>query len=242
MFKKLKSISLAILMASVVLAGLSSCNSDNGGNNGGTDYQYLVVTISAMTDAGTTFTYQVGGVDSQLITLTATQSLNKDKFKVGERVMIAFVYSNKNQTVTNPNSGEISLWGVSQVINDKVKFGTSNEYNSFFSETIESAYCWMSGPYLNIQASLVLRNEPKEYCLVMDQSTANSDYPTFYLLFKTDDNINGTLKTAVASYDLSEFWANEANYKGFTLNVSNLYGQRQWTFSRTGTETIKPIE
>lgn len=237
----LKKFATFFFAMAVTMLVLPSCNKDND-EPGTTDYQYLIVTISTLTDTGTTFTYQNGGLTSPVITLTSSQKLNKDSFKEGDRVMIAFTYSGGNQSVTNPNSGEITLLAIAPVINGDLLTGTANEYNSFSSALVENTYCWMAGPYLNIQTSAVIRYNPKEFRLVMDQSTADQEYPTIYLLFESDDDVNGVAKNLVSSFNLTSFWENEANYKGFNLRVANLNGQREWTFTRSGHENIQPNE
>lgn len=239
MIKKIKSLCLAVLSSVIAMTALSACNSDSGGNGGGgTDFQTMIVTIASMTDSGTSFTYQNGGVTSSVITLTSTQALNKKAFKEGDRAMIAFLYENGNQSATNIGSGEIKLYAISPVINGVLK--TSEAGESMTSAPLESAYCWMAGPYVNIQVGCVLRKEPKKFQLVLDEKTAGEEYPSVYLLFESDDETNGVLKTVVSSFNLTEFWDNPANYKGFKLKTSVLNGQREWTFNRYGMAPVEP--
>lgn len=240
MFKTLRN--LAAALVAVIIAGtlLPSCGDDD--NNPQVNYLYQLVTLASADDNGCSFTYQTGGLNSTVYTLTSTQRVDKDRIKVGERLIIVYTYANQNASITTPQSGQIILRGYQQVLNDQIKYGTSGEYDGFRSNALMNVYAWMTGPWLNIQADGVIKQEAKQFVLVMDEKTRGEQYPTVYLLFTSDDEISGVLRNVTASFSLESFWNDPADYKGFTLKTANQNGQHEWTFSRNSTEPIKPVE
>lgn len=234
--KKLTAAAVAVILA---CTALTSCGDDD--NNPQQSYLYQLVTLDSTSDAGCKFSFQTGGLASPVYTLTAAQRVDTTKVKIGERLMIVYTYANQNISITKPQSGEVNLHGYQQVLNGKIQYGTSDEFGGFTSHTLMNVYAWVTGPWLNIQATGVVKREAKQFELVMDETTRGEQYPTVYLLFTSDDEIDGVARTVISSFDMESFWNDPANYKGFTLKVANQNGQHEWTFNREGVETIKPV-
>lgn len=196
------------LIAACTAMLLPSCNSSESTGTDSVDTQYDIVTYAALSKNGSSFTVQKDD-NSTPVTLTTTQSLDTTYVKVGERVLIAYTLPDGVSAYT---SSSITLVGYKPIINDVLTTGSYDSTGDY--QTIYAA--WPTGNYLNIHADASFANEPKKYSLELDQLTANNEYPTVYLNFKTDRDDQASTNSIYASFDISELRAN-SNVRGITL-------------------------
>jgi hypothetical protein len=227
---------LSLISASVAMI-FASCNSSSSGTDDtGEEYLYDIVTYTACSDNGSSYSVQKDDNSTPAI-LTATQRIDTTYVKVGQRVLIAYTLPSGTPAYT---SSSITLKGYQSIINGAIESTTSAPTNE--SQNVVSA--WITGKYLNIYSQCDVRSAPKTYSLLLDKSTADKEYPTVYLVFISDNTFSSSQKNIYASFDISELKNNSA-YSGFTLTWNPYYGNGTGTqvFRFTnGAEVIKPLE
>ncbi|MDO5394428.1 MAG: NigD-like C-terminal domain-containing protein [Bacteroidales bacterium] len=227
MTKTLRKLTLLTLAFALAAVSFTACNDDDN-NIPDNAFTYRMVTFEAQNDNGSVFTYQEGEY-TPVITLTATQRIDTEKVKIGQRLVIAY---RDAFTPGDASDGNISLVGYVPVHNGVLERGTSNDSDGFRSNMVQMASEWITGKWLNINMSAILRSEPKSFRLVADESTLNEEYPSVYLLFQTDDQDRGTLKTVYASFDIEWLWSDDNPCKGFILKTANQNGPHDFQFDK----------
>ena len=199
MTRKLKT--LPILLLTIFAFALSSCNDDNHKSlPDGTMFD--IVTLVENNDKGSVFEFRKDG-DSPLITLTSERKLDEKEVKVGQRIMIAYVPLSGVSYV----SGSIDLIAYRSVFNGNIVIGKASDWNNFGTYEQRVTFINRSGNYINVSAEIYVQNEPKVYNLVLDEKTLDKEYPQAYIIYRPDSDLNGTMKTGYASWDISSVWA-----------------------------------
>lgn len=180
---------------------LIACNSSN--ENEGDVVCLDIVTLESNGDAGSVFTVQQSS-DSPLITLLSKQQLDPKDYTVGSRVIIQYIPAN-NQPYT---SGNISILAASNTLGGgkAAEEGTAVEFGNWSSSKIDARTIWRTGKYLNLQFQAESAGDPKEYKLVFDKSTLDSDYPTAHFIFQGTVGSMAQTYVFYASYDISAVW------------------------------------
>lgn len=215
------------------MAMLPSCNSNSGGNNGGQDAQIVrFVTLASKSDDGSSYTYY--DAQDNPFTLTTTLKINNTDIKPGHRLILAY---NCNWGYAD-KSGAVDALNVYNIINGTLSTGPSTQLTSpqYYVEPSQT------GPYLNVQARVSVINQPKSYRVVMDETTVDSNWPTVYLFFESDNEGDGAIKEIYASFDMSAIWNND-KYDGYTLKtaVTAFTGSSDiWNFPKPKKQTITP--
>ena len=234
--KSLKNLFFATL-SFVAFAGIfTSCNmsSNSGESNDNTIYTFA--TVEAVNDNGASFTFRKED-DSPLITLYSTQSFNTTTVKAGMRVFIGYTITG-NQPYT---SGQVTITGMLSPLGGDIIVGTADDYEQFASQKIGIEAFWRSGEYLNITATGAYYQDPKTFALVVDETTIDEPYPTAYLIFKSDRDIESVSDKAIyGSFDISEVW-NREGFKGLAVHVNSTGVQQLYSFNK-GAQTITPVE
>ncbi len=190
---------------------LASCNSSNSGDG---DIICLdIATLEGNGDAGSIFSLQQSA-DSPLITLLSKQQLDPKSYTVGTRVIIQYIPQN-NQPYT---SGNINILAASNTLGEgkPATEGTAVDNGNWSSAKIDARTIWRTGKYLNLQFQAESAGDPREYKLVFDTATLDSDYPTAHFLFH--GSVGSLAQTYVfyASYDISAIW-NRSGIKGIKV-------------------------
>lgn len=223
MNQKLLSLVFAIMLAAL---GLTSCNSSMNGDDTGDLTFTQIVTIEAMSEKGTTFTYT--NDKDQLVTLTTSQALKADNIKTGERVVIMFSVPRGTE---NSTTATIYLIGYAKIVNDVLLKGTGEEYDEWMSYDLQQPAFWMSGRYLNAAAYANVDKQPQKLVMVADESTLGEKYPTVYFIYIPEANPGMVWRTIYASYDMSWLWS-DRNYDGFILNYRIDRGYQTMKFEK----------
>lgn len=233
MTKTFKNLSLTLLLA-LVATVFTSCNDDNGGKELPEGTLYDIVTLVSNSDEGSVFEFRKDG-DSPIITLVSSRKLDEKEVKPGQRMMIAYVPLSGVSYV----SGGINLIGYRSVLNGDIQVGKAEDWNSF--RTFNQKVTWInrSGQYLNVQANIFVKNEPKKYDLVVDESTLNDEYPVAYIIFIPDNEINGYVINGVASWNITKVWE-KGSCKGLKVRWANEEGTSTEKVFEKGKEVIEP--
>ncbi len=232
MTKIIRNLCTALSCAAIGLFAVS-CNDDKS-NDLPEGTLYDIVTLVSNNDNGTVFEFQKEG-DSPMITLTSTRRVDSEIFKTGDRMLIAYL-----PLASSYASGPIELEATGQVINGDIIEGKASDWNSFRTYDQYLTFISRSGQYINVRSELYVRSAPKTYSLVVDEATLDQEYPTAYIIFIPDNEMDATLHTGYASWDISKVW-NLPTVKGLKIRLSNTNGDNEFTFKKD-TPQIEPAE
>lgn len=226
------SIILSIIMIS---AGFTACNSDDTpGMPDNTCFDF--VTFVSSSDKGSVFEFRKSG-DSELITLTAQTRIDSEKIKPGTRLIIQYIPSGGQKPY---ESGAITLYGIAQVINGKPVEKTHAEIEAMHNEPIKMVTIGRSGNYVDIWAQGFGAGGNYTFEIVLDQETADSEYPEAYLVY-TYSNIEGSTRQIYASFDISDVLSKTTS-KGININYYTSTGMESSRLDKSMTLPIEPVE
>lgn len=233
MIKKIHILGLALVTGLASLF-ITSCNSDSPG---GLEEEplYDFATLTGVNDNGSTLEVIRQG-DEQPCTFTTPLKVDTTRIPVGDRLLITYVNSNGVSYV----SGPINLYRYQQVLNGDIEIGTSTEWNSWRTNDVSIYYATRTGKYINVMANVYVLNAPKTFTIVADKETLNDEYPNVYLVFLSDTNLEGSMRSGYASWDISKVW-DLPTCKGIKLHMANIVGDKVVTFAKDN-PSIKPIE
>lgn len=235
--KKIKVLKWFAPVVMVILAAsaVTSCNSksefvldDN--------WMYDMVTLVQSNDDGSVVTLQKDG-DSRLVTLTFTNRIDTTKAPIGSRIWIAYWPMSGVAYTSGPADLKAWRW----VYNAKIQEGTKDSTHQWMTKQQEVQNMWRTGNWLNVVTYCSYTNEaPKEYRLVVDSTTLDSEYPEAYLLYDDDQNPQ-TAQTLLfyASFDISSVW-NLPHVKGLRVTASGYDGKYMRTFIKPVDDVLQP--
>lgn len=218
------------LFAAIVAIFLPSCNSSSD-DIVTEEYQYDIATLSAMNDNGSSYIVQKDAA-SLPVTLTTTQRIDTTNVKVGERLLIVYSLPNGVSAYT---SSSITLQGYRPIINKPIEFGSFSGQN----DNLRLISAWVTGKYLNVYASGAVYSDPKEFKLIVDENTLSDQYPTVYLVFRTDNEMSAVESSIYASFDISELQSKASGFQLVWNPIGSVSGKEVFDFS--GMNTIQPI-
>ena len=215
----------------------TSCNSNDpydGGDWGNilTD----IATFVSTSDNGSVFTVQEDG-DSPAVTLTFINKLTNKDLIPGTRWLLAYI----PESGVAYQSGPATLFGISYVLNGTLEEATAESTTNWRSMGQNVDAVWRTGKWLNINAQCdYVTRSPKQYSLVVDETTLEDPYPVVHLLYEADTSAQSETKRLFSSFDISSVW-DLPNVKGITLNIVGLSGNLLYKFDK-GTQTVQPVE
>lgn len=215
-----------ILMMALLTMTFTSCKDEDEPGTIPSDAMLDMATFVSQDGNGSTFTLQKDG-DSPVVTLTARQRLDTDLFTIGNRLLIYYV----PESGVAYQSGPAVLYAARQVINGKALTGNSKDYPGWSTEATNLQSIWRTGKYLNIHSLAYYKVNPKRFVLVADETTIDDEYPDLYLIFYSDDQVDGDLNTLYASFDISGVWDSDT-CKGVRVHLANSSGENHFTFNK----------
>ena len=75
---------------------------------------------------------------------------------------------------------------------------------------------------------------------MLDEKTLDNEYPQAYIIYLPDSDLNGTMKTGYASWDISSVWA-LGTCKGLKISWVDENGSQTRTFNKDQ-QQVKPAE
>jgi hypothetical protein len=221
------------LFAAIVVMLMPSCNSSSNEVDTGEECQYDIATLKSMNDNGSSFVVQKDATSSAVV-LTTTQRVDTTVVKVGERLLIAYTLPTGVSAYTNSS---ITLKGYTDIINSPIEVGSYTGTN----ESVRLISAWVTGKYLNIYATAEIYEAPKEFRLILDESTLDQKYPVVTLLFKSDGiGVEAVESSIYASFDITELMERCSTFQLVWSPLGG--GSGRETFDLGGLSTIKPLE
>ncbi|MDE6396461.1 MAG: hypothetical protein K2K84_04245 [Muribaculaceae bacterium] len=228
-----------VLLALLGVASLPSCNSKDDTPDW-TDYTMQdIVTLTGATDKGFSVVFRKEN-DSPLVTLTFSgdkQRIDTAYVKVGQRFLLAYYPESGLPYV----SGPATAYGYSPIPNVKMTYGTRDGNQSWMSEEMRVLALWRTGNWINLNCTVPMKQTYKKLALVVDEETKDSEIPTAYMLYLSDNSVEATSQQLIATFDIAEIW-NSDKYKGLNVVVANAAGPHRFQFHKEGQEVIKPTE
>lgn len=190
---KIKSI-LSLLFLAVLLAGFSSCGSDELTDK---DYFADLVTYTSSGD-GSTFTL-IEKDNADPVVLTTTRKLGSE-FHTGERVYIVYAPESGERL----KSGPVDLLSVSKVYGegDAPEDGTAASTDNWASDPITLGNMYLSSTYLNILFSGSIGNGEPLIHLYADVATLDNDYPELHFTYGPRKDFATRDVVYICSYNL----------------------------------------
>ena len=226
----------AVLTAFVLSAFTTSCN-DNKKNIGPDDNSMIdFVTLTSAEKGGFTVTVCKGD-DAPLATLTfADQKINTDIVKVGQRFLLSYM----TESGLAYQSGPATAYAYRPILNAVLTEGTEASTNHWSTYNQEVNMMWRTHNFINVMAVCDYVAAPSKYALVVDKATLDQEIPTAYLLYEPDKGVEGKTSAYYATFDISSVWSQD-KYKGLRVIYIDNYSQpRTVSFTKSGSEVIKP--
>ena len=220
--KIISKIILCALLAPMVM--LSSCNEDAPDNPQITTFMAFV-TLTELNEKSCVFTTQEKD-DSELVTYTCEQTLDKQVFKTGERYLISFT----NESNERFKSGPIVFHGYQPIVSEDAQIKAHSLIGSYMVDPINVALVERSGTYINLQATAPAMQNIK-FGIYIDEATAENAYPEAYVIYKSD-NAAASDKLFYGSFDLTPVWK-KTTCKGINLHFNTSDGLKTEKFSKS---------
>ncbi|MCH5221122.1 MAG: hypothetical protein J1F05_02180 [Muribaculaceae bacterium] len=211
---KIRNLTLA-LGAAILIGTLSSCNG-NGPDNP-TVFYTDIVTVTSLRENGAVFTLREKE-DSELITLTTTQSVPAVDFVEGDRVVLVYTpasgehYVSDNVVVSAASKAFGEGKPTATLPLEKIKASVSAPVQMWNiarnGEYLDVIFqCWTSPMVINCQ-------------LVASAESLDDEYPELYLLFDPILESNQNNYAFYMSYSMANIFQRE-NCKGVKVYYSN---------------------
>lgn len=224
----MKNILTTVALGALLALGLTACNDDDKPNGPVMPDNTIqnIVTLSARTDNGLTFTYQKN-YDTPVVTYTAgAQTLDAKVFPVGNRLMLSYVPQNGDPDV----SGDITIWGASIVYNAQLLYGDPQDYVTWRGHEIIVTSMWIADGWLNLNGKFVKGANVKNLQLYCDRASLDTANPQLYMVYTPDrDDVSLEPKQAFAAFDIHDLLA-RPDLRTVTVHVANLTGPDDWTY------------
>lgn len=225
MTKNIKKL-ISGLVSAVLLLGVASCNSSDGGKGIIDNPLYDFATLTAVGDNGSTFEVIKSG-DAQPVYLTSNIKVDTKIVPVGQRLLITYQPTDG----ISYQSGPIDLYRYQQVINGDVETGTAAQWEAWRTQDVSLYYFTRTGKYLNAMVNVFVLNAPKTFTLVADEATLDDEYPVLHMIFISDTSMDGSMRTGYASWNIAKVW-DRPTCKGVKVLVANIAGDKSYTFTK----------
>lgn len=169
-----------------------------------------IVTFEGYSGGQPVFTLQKNG-DSPLVTLTGTTGQLSQSFEAGERLLLRYLPQN-GEAYT---SGSVAVRGIVRINNDKLRKGPLEGWDA---DAVYMYALWRTGQYINIECSVVYSGSPRQFFLLLDESTADDKIPQLYLMHNVGDAPDNFSRRIYASWNIGALWSLES-CRGVTVHL-----------------------
>jgi hypothetical protein len=191
---------VAIMVLTVPLLTVTSCNSENTGDitDTSTAVIYNIVTYEGTTDDNvTTFTFRESD-DKPLITLTAADWKPSQNVAVGTRLLLAYTAKQVN------TSGDITLLSAQLIYGGDISYAALSAQPT--TDAIWLNSLWRDGHYINLDCKVDYDVNRARFNLVADTLTIHSDFPQLYLVNESSGQFSELSRRVYASWDIDSIW------------------------------------
>lgn len=213
--KAISNVTLAIIMALGLGMSAASCADEDD-----TDIHhatlYDVVEFTSQNSSGTVFTLWRPDATTSVSLTTSTPVINTSLVAPGESVFIAYTPLDGKAYTSGPV--EVSAYGT--VNNAPLMKAASDKLEGWDSEPIYLMSLWRAGNKVCLRLRMTYDTAPRLFALVLDEATAEDEYPTAYLFHKRPSDVPNFSRQYYAAFDLSSLW-NTPGCKGLRIRVSN---------------------
>lgn len=191
------------MFALAVAAITSSCNTNDDPTPQPIIYTDIV-TVEEIDDGKAVFTFREKG-DSPLITLTSTQTMNKELFKEKTRIAISYTPSSGQHYIDDA----VTLRAAVNVIGEgkSVDVSTKDDTRDWLTSQINMYTISRSGEYIDIVFVAYTSPDASVCRLVADEGTLDNEYPVLHLLFEPSNGANQDNYAIYMSYSLADIFS-----------------------------------
>lgn len=203
------------LAAAMAGLGLAGCSDDDKGPEVRYAVLYDVVEYVGQTQSGTEFRLYAPDAE-EAVTLTSTNALNMGELESGQCVLLAYMpVDGKAYT-----SGKVDVRGIGAVTNDKLMKGPAESLSAWDRDEVWLASLWRAGGYVMMRIKLVYDPQPRQFRLVVDESTIQNEYPDAYLVNARKGDKENYMRQYYVAWDVSALWTYDY-IKGLKVHVNN---------------------
>lgn len=207
--KQIKQVFILALVA--VFTTLTGCNSSHN-DEPMPDVFVTFATLESINENSCVFSAQQSE-NSAPVEFIATVSLSPEQFSVGNRYVIQ--YSTLDNQPYTP--GIITLYVILNAFNGEAVVAPMTEIQPLTTQPVNVLYAGRTGNYINFQATASISVQPKTFNIYVDETTLDSEYPTAYLAFVSDNPGGINDKSFYASFNVGSV-INQPGVKGIKLH------------------------
>ncbi|MEG2819938.1 MAG: NigD-like C-terminal domain-containing protein [Muribaculaceae bacterium] len=190
---KIQNILICIAISCLFIACKDEPSSDG-------DFLYNFVTYDGYADGANQFSFQAKD-DSPLVTLRTSQNLTL-KWNKGKRTLI-------NYSIIDKKDGkiqEIRIKDITNVIFDSLRLANKENIGIGLNTPLQLKSIWRTGNFINIDCNLLYTDKARQFMLVMDESTWNSEVVDVYVLQNLFGAQTYAWRRAFASFFVGNIW------------------------------------
>lgn len=203
----------SLFVAALSLCGLASCGEDDVESHQPSLYD--LVELTAHDRLSTTFTLYRADSDEPL-TLKSVNPVDTAGTKIGESLFLSYVpLSGKPFT-----SGDIEVNYTTPMSNRRLKQAAPGALAEWKSDPVYLLSLWRAGSRIYVRARLTYDKAPRNYELIVDETTKESEIPDAYLFHRRQEPTPNFQRQYYVAFDISSLW-NSAAYKGLRVHVNN---------------------
>lgn len=177
---------------------------------------YDIADVTAKSAGSTTFTvYRPDVEHAEAVKLTAP-GYNIGDTELGTSVMLTYTPLNGKAY----ESGNITVEHVSSITNANLKKGSQESIIGWDDDPVWLMSLWQAGDKVMVRLKLPYSTEPRRFALVIDDSTADREYPDAYLYHRRPQQQPNFMRQYYAAFNLANLW-NTPGIRGLRIHVAN---------------------
>lgn len=185
---------------------------------------YDVADITDQSSGGTTFTiYRPDAEPSEVKLFAPGFTTNQE---IGLSVFLSYIPESGKPYV----SGNISVKQIGMVNNSNLKRGNDNSLAGWEADPVWLLSLWQGGEKVYMRMQLPYSDEPRRLALVIDEATAENEYPDAYLFHRRNELEPNYMRQYYCAFNLSELWKMPECH-GLNIHVANSNNPRLTLFT-----------
>jgi len=205
----------AMILAASAACLLCSCDDDEN-DDIRIATLYDIAEITQKNAGSTVFTvYRPDAESADAVRLTAT-GFTAGNVDTGTSVFLAYTPHNGQAY----SSGEITVERIGVVNNANLKRGNEGNIAGWNEDPVWMISLWPAGEKVCVRLRLPYSTEPRYFALVIDEATADNEYPDAYLFHRRNTIEPNFQREYYGAFNLAELWKMES-CRGLRIHVSN---------------------
>lgn len=217
MNKILQKAIAAVAIAAAPAIMLQGCDEGENGNDSVIATLYDVVELKEQTAEATEFLLYRPDAD-EAVTLTTGRPVfsASDEIEAGDCVFMAYMPDNGMSYASG--TVKVRAWG--RVNNGVLLKGAPESLDGWNADPVWLMSLWRAGGKVVVRSMLTYDTEPRQFALMIDETTVSEEYPDAYLVHKRRSDRPNFKRQYYSAFDVSDLWSC-ATCKGLRIHVNN---------------------